>query len=129
MWVLLNIPSLKYYAIQAYMDKEKQEDHLLSPSLVKKHSFEPVSLKQYFNSSLDNEFIILFSFAKVSLLSRDKPLDRGPFVPSFVVDFLDKIGMMRRSETLSDFCGLDDFKWLPQEKQKDDPLVSFEFDE
>jgi len=128
-WVLLSIPSMKYYAIQAIKDKEINEDHLVSPTLLKNHSFEPITLKQYFNSSLDFEFIFLFSCAKVCLLARNKPDHKGPFAPSFVVDFLDSVGMMRRGETLNDFCGLDDFKWLPKSKQRYDPLEALDCDE
>lgn len=107
----------------------KLEDHLLSLALVTTHSFEPVAMHQYFNLSLDLEFIFLLSCSKVCLLSRGTPQAKGKFSPCFIVDFLNNLGMMRKLETLSDFCGLDDFKYLPKGMMMRDPLVNLGSDE
>ena len=78
---------------------------------------------------MDLELIFLMSCSKVCLLSRGTPETKGKFTPCFVVDFLNNLGMMRKLESLNDFCGLDDFKYLPQAAVREDPLISMSGDE
>jgi hypothetical protein len=78
---------------------------------------------------MDLELIFLMSCSKVCLLSRSTPEAKGKFSPCFVVDFLNNLGMMRKLEPLNDFCGLDDFKYLPKAIVREDPLINMSGDE
>jgi hypothetical protein len=37
--------------------------------------------------------------------------------------------MLRKTELLSEFCGLDDFRYIPKKYRENDPLRNFESDE
>lgn len=110
-------------------------------------------MHQFFNSQLNIEFLFLFSPSKLLLLSRaDPPLHYenpahlsqilpttskksshsvAPFVPHLIVDFLDPLGLLRRTELLSEFCGVDDFRHLPRSMrdEQSDPLFGMSCDE
>jgi hypothetical protein len=88
------------YVLRGYsfdIDKEPtiMEEHLLSPSLFTKCSFEPTQMHQFNNSQLNIEFIFLFSPSKLCLVARSG--ERYEFVPYLIVDFLDGLGMLRKT--------------------------------
>lgn len=83
----------------------------MSQVLLEKSSFEPMTFHQYVNLSLNFESIYLFSPSKVLLLSRKIQIGREnevPFQYTFVVDFLDPLGLIRRSQLLDEFCAVED---------------------
>jgi len=106
---------------------------MLSPSLLKKCSFEPTKMHQCFNIQLNVEFIFLLSDSKICILGRKDPptsFDKNhPFTPYFICDFLDTLGMIRRVELFSEFCGVDDFKHVQKSQKENDPLRLMESDE
>jgi hypothetical protein len=51
-----------------------------------------------------------------------KTSNPNPFTSCFIVDYLDLLGMKRKIALLSEYCDIDDMKYLSSYKRKFDPL-------
>lgn len=98
--------------------------------------FTPTDMYQYFNTSLNFEFMFLLSPAKIGVFGRSDPPnlksipksirgERKDFTAYFIVDFLDVLGVFRRLELYQEFCTAEDYKLMSKTLIKKDLLDRF----
>jgi hypothetical protein len=99
------------------------EDHLLSPSLLKKTCLAPTDIHQHVNSANNFEHLFLLSGCKICVLGRANPppreipkgyKDSTHFLPYFTVYFLDELGVLRQTKLFDEFCDLNDSNLKPK---------------